>query len=208
MNSAEQIVAHIVKAVFGPAAAPSRDLIRLAARRLASPPNCAAAASLAAFCQYFTNCYKNWNYNIEVNGERWLLERLAAFQPSIIFDVGSNVGDWLATALAVMPGSRFHAFEIIEETSAGLAARMGPHAQVVVNRCGLAERTGSLTMRVFEASSKLASHTAYPHGTYRELTCPVTRQTSAPARECSRGLLRARAPGRRFGGRPGRSGRA
>jgi FkbM family methyltransferase len=175
VTPADKITEQIVKTVFGPQAAASADWLRLAARHLASPANNEAGRSLAAFCQRFLNVYKNWNYNLEVNGELWLLRRLAAFEPSVVFDVGANVGDWLLAAAQELPSASFHAFEIMEETYATLATRAGDQPRVRLNAFGLSDMSGTLTMRAFESSSTLATHTAYPHGPCREFERPVQR---------------------------------
>jgi FkbM family methyltransferase len=170
----DQVLEQILKAVFGPVV-PGGDVIRVAARRLAEPPNNEASRRLAQFCQQFVHVYKGWNYNIEVNGERWLLRQIAGFKPTIVFDVGANQGDWTAAVLAEIPTATVHAFEIIEETNAALAKRMAGEPRVVVNRFGLSDSAGMLKMRSFEGSSKLASCTEYPHGKFREVSCQVRR---------------------------------
>jgi FkbM family methyltransferase len=172
MPTPDQVLELILKAVFGPVV-PGGEAIQVAARRLAEPPNNEASARLAQFCQQFVHVYKGWNYNIDANGERWLLRQMAAFKPAVVFDVGSNQGDWTAAVLAEIPTATVHAFEIIEQTSAALAKRMEREPRAVVNRFGLPDRSGTLAMRAFESSSKLASCTAYPHGRFQELSCRV-----------------------------------
>lgn len=172
MATPDQVLDQILKAVFGPVV-PAGDTIRVAARRLAEPPNNDASRRLAQFCQQFVHVYKGWNYNLEVNGERWLLRQMAAFKPSTVFDVGSNQGDWTAAVLAEIPTATVHAFEIIEETSVALAKRLEGELRAVVNRFGLSDRTGRLMMRAFEGSSKLATCTEYPHGKFCEQSCEV-----------------------------------
>jgi FkbM family methyltransferase len=175
MTPAETIAAQIVNTALGPQAAPTPDWLRLAARSLGTPANNDAARPLAIFCQQFLNVYKNWNYNLEVNGERWLLKQLAAFRPAVVFDVGANVGDWLSAASQELPTATFHAFEIIESTFAQLSKRLAEQPRVVLNACGLSNQTGTLTMRAFAASSTLATYTPYPHGEYEAIVRPVRR---------------------------------
>jgi len=172
MATPDQVLEMILKAVYGPVI-PGGDVVRVAARRLAEPPNNDASRRLAQFCQQFAHVYKGWNYNIEMNGERWLLRQLARFKPTLVFDVGSNEGDWTAAVLAEIPTAQVHAFEIIDTTSAELVKRMQGEPRATINRFGLSDRTGTLTMRAFEGSSKLATCTDYPHGKFRELSCPV-----------------------------------
>jgi FkbM family methyltransferase len=172
---AEQIVTGIVGNALGGGAIVSDENIMQAAYQLAMARNGRGAQLLAQFCNQFLNAYKNWNYDLNSNGERWVLNRMAAFQPSVIFDVGANVGDWTMAALAEVPNARIHAFEIIESTRQTLSQRMIGNAGVVVNNFGLSDHSGSIKMHVFDASNTLASHVAYPHGNYHEHACPVRR---------------------------------
>jgi FkbM family methyltransferase len=109
------------------------------------------------------------------NGENWLLQRLAAFRPSVVFDVGANVGDWLTLARSALPQARFHAFEIVETTFAALRDRFDGAAGVSLNNFGLSDAAGAIAMHVFDSCSGWASHVAYPHGDSREVVCPVRR---------------------------------
>jgi FkbM family methyltransferase len=145
------------------------------AHRLAQPPNDQNMLGMSLFCSSFLEAYKNLNYDMRSNGEQWLLSKLAAFRPEVVFDVGANVGDWLILARATLPDSQLHAFEIVESTFTALAERMAGTAGVVLNHCGLSDHSGSATMHLFDASSKLSSHVAYPHGPYQEAICPVKR---------------------------------
>ena len=109
------------------------------------------------------------------NGEHWLLQRLAAFRPSIVFDVGANIGDWLTLARGALPQAQFHAFEIVETTYAALRERFASTIGIVVHNFGLSDRSGTITMHLFDSCTGWASHVAYPHGSYREVACPVRR---------------------------------
>jgi FkbM family methyltransferase len=175
MTPAEELPGAIVRALYGPDTRVSADSISSAARQLASPANSPDGEVLAWFCQLFLQTYKNWNYNLEVNGERWLLKQLAPFKPAVVFDVGANVGDWLRAAREELPSAQVHAFEIVETTSEELLKRTAGQTGIVVNRFGLSDHAGTIKMRTFERSSTLATHTAYPHGKYNALECPVRR---------------------------------
>jgi FkbM family methyltransferase len=146
-----------------------------AAHLIAQPPNGRDGLGLRLFCHAFIDAYKNWNYDWRSNGEQWLLNRLAAFHPAVIFDVGANVGSWLAIARGALPGARFHAFEIVEATFAELRKSMADHADVEINNFGLSDHNGSIQMHLFDSSNTLTSHVPYPHGSYSKLVCPVKR---------------------------------
>src|SRR5580704_9266449 len=91
-------------------------------------------------------------YNWYDNGEHWLVKQLAAFHPAVVFDVGANVGDWLTMTRRALPDAQVHAFEIVDTTYARLRERCADGAGVVLNNVGLSDRTGSVTMHVFESS--------------------------------------------------------
>jgi len=70
--------------------------------------------------------------NMQTNGEEALLRR-ALPAARIVFDVGANVGDWAAAALAINPAIELHAFEPSPTTFATLAARGLPANVTLVN---------------------------------------------------------------------------
>ena len=130
--------------------------------------------------QPFSRRLSNWlrprnPYDWRSNGENWLLNRLAGFRPSVVFDVGANVGDWSMLARNALPESQLHAFEIVESTYAVLRDRCAGKAGLVLNNFGLSDRSGTITMHLFDGTNELTSHVAYPHGGYREVICPVRR---------------------------------
>jgi FkbM family methyltransferase len=58
----------------------------------------------------------------------------------LAFDVGANVGEWVAHALAINPALRVHCFEPASATFAALASRGLPADRVVLNPMGLSDR--------------------------------------------------------------------
>lgn len=114
-------------------------------------------------------------YDWRSNGENWLLNQLARFRPSVVFDVGANVGDWSMLARNALPESQLHSFEIVESTYSVLRERLAGNAGVVLNNFGLSDKSGTITMHLYDGTSELTSHVAYPHGRYREVICPVRR---------------------------------
>jgi FkbM family methyltransferase len=172
MTLADQIAIRIVHSIFGPVDPVTNQHILQAAHTLAQPPD-GRLFGLALFCRRFLNAYANWNYDWRTNGEQWLVQRLAALRPSVVFDVGANVGNWLELARNAMPQSQFHAFEIVETTFAELRKRMAGKPGLTLNDFGLSDRFGELTMHLFDAGSELTSHVAYPHGSSRRVACRV-----------------------------------
>lgn len=87
---------------------------------------------------------KNFNYDLMLNGERWLLARLTPFSPKVLFDVGANHGEWSAIAATYHPQASIHAFEIVPATRAKLEAAVGDAANVTIHPFGLADRDGDI----------------------------------------------------------------
>ena len=175
MTRADRILFGILKSVVGDTTQITFDHIGQVARELAQPPNGQDAVGLSIFCREFVRAYKNWNYDWRSNGEQWLLYRLSAFNPSVVFDVGANVGEWLSLARGALPEAQLHAFEIVETTFAVLQEHFTAAPGVTLNNFGLSDRSGAITMHLFDQSNTLSSHVAYPHGGFRQVTCPVRR---------------------------------
>ena len=113
---------------------------------------------LAAFFQNAMMAWKNKQYDIHLNGERALLERLVPFAPRVVFDVGANVGEWSIAACELLPGATVHAFEIAEPTAEALARNGARFAgRLVVNRCGLSDQAGEVDLWYSSESSTAAS---------------------------------------------------
>ena len=96
-------------------------------------------------------------YKIEENGELWLIQRLAPVNPAIAFDVGANVGDWTRYAHEYFPRAEIHAFEISPETTRHLKYQIGALDRVVINDCGMADRTGEVVVHCGPGPSEYSS---------------------------------------------------
>jgi len=117
---------------------------------------------------------QNFNYDCSSNGESWLLQRLAAFRAAVVFDVGANVGNWLAEAYAALSSSQFHAFEAVGSTAAMLQERFGNKPRITTNSFGLWNKSTTITLHVWDCWSEVASYMLYTHsGRYRTVACPV-----------------------------------
>jgi FkbM family methyltransferase len=99
--------------------------------------------------------------DIAHNGEARVLEQLGS-DLGVVFDVGANVGDWTARALAA--GAReVHAFEISPTTAAGVTQRYAGDARVRVNAFGLGAAPGTVAIHHFPDHPALTTITDYPH---------------------------------------------
>ncbi len=116
------------------------------------------ARTLAGFFDRALLAWRNRRYDISQNGEEELLRRLAPFRPRVVFDVGANEGEWTLAAFKHLAEARVHAFEIAPDTAARLAANLAAVGErAVVNRFGLAEAEGEVTIYVVPGDSTATS---------------------------------------------------
>jgi len=119
---------------------------------------------LAQFGYQAHMSWENAQYDVRLNGESELLERMAAFSPAVLFDVGANVGDWSIAAAAVNSAATIHAFEIMDPTYAKLTKGLaGLGERVVANNFGLFDKAGEITIYFAEASDVHSSVFAESH---------------------------------------------
>ena len=64
----------------------------------------------------FYNIYENKNYDQSTNGESRVLKVLSAFNQSVVFDVGANIGNWSLLASKWSSDSTIYAFEPIKSS--------------------------------------------------------------------------------------------
>ncbi|MGP1395381.1 MAG: FkbM family methyltransferase [Inquilinaceae bacterium] len=123
----------------------------------------------------FLRAYHNVDYKAHRNGEDWLLGRLAADRPSCVFDVGANVGDWARAAWTALPDARIHCFEPVPDTAARLTDNLAGLDRITINRVGLSDHAGDLTLKIFPHNSTVATVTDFPRAeASRQVTVPVT----------------------------------
>jgi FkbM family methyltransferase len=86
--------------------------------------------ALYGFCRRYVTAWSNAETDINLNGERWLIETLAKRAPTkdaVFVDAGANVGDWSKLVVDYAPGARLVAFEPVpslrERLTANLAGR-------------------------------------------------------------------------------------
>jgi FkbM family methyltransferase len=128
------------------------------ARQLVSPRRDPQTLALVDFCNRITLAWKNKQYDIRLNGEQALLNRLSRLSPSVLMDAGANIGEWSLAALAAIPSAFVHAFEIAEPTAVQLKRNLAPFpSRAVANAFGLGDRDGDLTVYLPKESNTAAS---------------------------------------------------
>ena len=102
--------------------------------------------------------WKNKQYDVDLNGEAALLQRLGSFKPKVLFDIGANVGEWSRAALQAIPTAHVHAFEIAPATATKLVESMARFGgRITINTCGLGAQEGEIKLYFSPESSTAAS---------------------------------------------------
>ena len=121
------------------------------------------ARALAGVCRRYQSWYGNVNYDLESNGEGFVLDTLAGFSPRVIFDVGANVGDWSQAAASRCPGAVVLAFEIAPPTFEILRERTRHVRAIECRPFGLSDGDGTVSLRHFAGAPALTTASEYPH---------------------------------------------
>lgn len=134
------------------------------------------ARAIARRAEKISLAYRNFNYDARSNGEEWFLQNvIAPKSPSVIFDVGANDGSWALNAARLCPRADVHAFEIVPQTADVAARNVDGEKRIILNRCGLSDKPGTIAVRTFAGQSTHASILDLPHGTANIVDCPVMR---------------------------------
>ena len=140
--------------------------------------------TVAKLSRQYLKWYGNSSYRAEKNGERWLLEALGDEKIRTVVDVGANVGKWSLLALYRFAEATILALEIVPATAAELRVRTAGRDRIRPFGLGLAEHTGTLTIRYNPAVSAHSTLTDYPYSWEGEkVECPVMRGDEFLARE-------------------------
>lgn len=93
-------------------------------------------------CVYYHKRHENLNYDSTLNGEDWMIQKLASMGINeIFFDVGANKGEWVEAALRYSPSSTVHCFEAVPETYRKLLTRIRESDRVIINNVGLSDKS-------------------------------------------------------------------
>ena len=93
-----------------------------------------------------------FSYDFSKNGEEWILQRTAAFDFAVVFDVGANVGSWTRNAQRYFAKARYHCFELSNETFPTLATNI-QMANCYLNNFGLSDTNAEIQYKDYGKDS-------------------------------------------------------
>lgn len=128
-----------------------------------------AVAQFARDCvTAFRYGLENVNFDLERNGERWLLEQIneVARERVVLFDVGANIGQWTTMALTIFRNCEVHAFEVVPETFLVLRENTRDLPNIVLNDVGLGEQEGFIDIYCSSYGNDIS--TAFPIASMQE----------------------------------------
>lgn len=131
------------------------------------------AYKLESALRFFSKCLANSeHYNQNRNGERraagLVLKTLG--HPPVVYDIGSNVGDWSEGVLWLSPDAELHAFEMIPDFAARTRTRLQPWPKATTHCFGLSDEEADIT--AFQAGGG-ASITSHNFGTKEKIPVAI-----------------------------------
>ncbi|MDB5706261.1 MAG: putative methyltransferase [Sphingomonas bacterium] len=114
---------------------------------------------LYTFCRRYVMAWSNAEVDIDVNGERWLVQAIARHTPapgSVYVDVGANVGDWSRLVVDNAPGARLIAFEPVPPVRDQLIGNLaGRNAEILPY--ALSDQAGKVEINYTPGNSHFSS---------------------------------------------------
>ncbi|MEA3147443.1 MAG: hypothetical protein QOI53_3005 [Verrucomicrobiota bacterium] len=90
----------------------------------------------------YVKTYKNLNYDMNTNGEYYILDCLKSQAILTVLDVGANKGEYTSACLSRFPHAEIHSFEIVPATYQKLITNVGTEKNVFLNNFGLSDTKG------------------------------------------------------------------
>ena len=101
----------------------------------------------------YINFFEGFSYNFEKNGEKRFLDELAQANIKIVFDVGSNIGEWCQIVDDVFQSPEIHCFELSPDTYETLTKNVNKIENAILNNFGLADFCGEIEYKNFGKDS-------------------------------------------------------
>ena len=108
--------------------------------------------AFAVMCEKYLAHYNGVSYDFFKNGEADILKKLSQFELKVIFDVGSNIGEWALIANRYFKQAKIHCFEISKKTFGTLSKNVTGD-QYILNNIGLSNISGEITYKDYGPNS-------------------------------------------------------
>ncbi|MGC9946215.1 MAG: FkbM family methyltransferase [Bryobacteraceae bacterium] len=116
-----------------------------------------------AICRSLVDGYNNVDYDMETNGEYWVLSALDRWPLSCFIDAGANIGKWTVAVKRYFPQATVHSFEIHPQTFAALSGHINGLTGVNIVNSGLSDRIEDVQLHCFGNQSELTSAFMQPY---------------------------------------------
>lgn len=129
---------------------------------------------LDIFCKGFDREFSGIENKILLNGESWLIEKMADLNFKTIFDVGANVGNWSKLAYKSHTDAKVHAFEIVPETFDILKDNLSDkNDRIIFNNFGMSDSNGSIQVYTNPLNSVLSSTLDFENTGTKKIDCQI-----------------------------------
>ena len=98
----------------------------------------------------FHECYENKNYDINTNGEKFLLKKLSKSNNlNYIFDIGANKGDYSILSRQISSEAKIYAFEPVYDTFKYLVSNT-KNKGIIAHNFAFGNKVGVSTINLYE----------------------------------------------------------
>jgi FkbM family methyltransferase len=137
----------------------------------------AVSRSLYQIANLYRKAYNNLNYNMDTNGEYYLLDKLSTTGVRTVLDVGANKGDYTRACLTRLKDATIHSFEIAPPTYQKLKNSVSSD-RVKINNFGLSNSDGCFDLNYNpddDGSSSLIEGSNIHDGSWKKIKVNVIR---------------------------------
>ena len=108
---------------------------------------------LWGFGRSLNRFYGNRNHDVNSNGELMIVNKLAQFDPEILFDGGANVGEYALILERYLPKSKIYAFEPVKDTFTKLVENVAAFENIVPVNLGLFSSSCTKEIQLIESNT-------------------------------------------------------
>lgn len=115
---------------------------------------------LAGLGRSVNRLYENRNHDLQSNGELNVLKKLSRFNPTTIFDVGANIGDYATLAIENCKQARIYCFEPVSNTFAMLQENLKGNSteRVQLTKAGFYKERKNLLINIYPGHAHASLH--------------------------------------------------